>query len=209
MGGGGVVGDNAGGMLSQGRFTRDLTNDINYRVRGAISWDVRQQTEYGALRTYVRFGAENNTPGFTGGGTTFSPFWDRAFLEFAGFTVGRARSFFDIFTYWGIYTYTNVRVDGDTDISGQNLWAYTAQLGNGFSATLSLEDPATRKAFTFDATTPGFFGLNGSVINDNAFTINNGNFGFRVPDLIARAMPASASRCTTPAAPITVPPTAR
>ena len=100
-------------------------------------------------------------------GTTFSPFWDRAFLEFAGFTVGRARSFFDIFTYWGIYT--NVRVDGDTDISGQNLWAYTAQLGNGFSATLSLEDPATHKAFTFDATAPGFFGLNGSVVNDNAF----------------------------------------
>src|SRR5262245_50460080 len=41
MGGGGVVvGDNAGGMLGQGPFTRDLTNDINYRVRGAISWDV-------------------------------------------------------------------------------------------------------------------------------------------------------------------------
>jgi Porin subfamily len=133
----------------------------------------------------VRFGAENNTPGFTGGGTTFSPFWDRAFLEFAGFTVGRARSFFDIFTYWGIYTYTNVRVDADTDISGQNLWAYTAHLGNGFSASLSLEDPATHKAFTFDATAPGFFGLNGSVINDNAFAINTGNFGFRVPDIIA------------------------
>ena len=54
----------------QARFTRDLTNDVNYRVRAMISWDVRQQTEYGALRTYVRFGAENNTPGFTGGGTT-------------------------------------------------------------------------------------------------------------------------------------------
>src|SRR5262245_35279486 len=157
----------------QARFTRDLTNDINYRVRALISWDVRQQSEYGALRTYVRFGAENNTPGFTGAGTTPSPYWDRAFLQFAGFTVGRTRSFFDIFTYRSIYTYTNVRVDGDTDISGQNLWAYTAELGNGFSTTLSLEDPATHKAFTFDATAPGFFGLNGSVINDNAFTINN------------------------------------
>src|SRR5262245_39388420 len=35
----------------QARFTRDLTNDVNYRVRALISWDVRQQTEYGALRT--------------------------------------------------------------------------------------------------------------------------------------------------------------
>ena len=49
-GGGGVpVGDSAGGEVGQGRFTRDLTNDINYRVRGAISWDARQQTEYGTL----------------------------------------------------------------------------------------------------------------------------------------------------------------
>ena len=62
-GGGGVpVGDSAGGEAPQGLFTRDLTNDINYRVRGAISWDVRQQTEYGTLRTYIRFGAENTTP---------------------------------------------------------------------------------------------------------------------------------------------------
>ena len=146
MGGGGVVvGDSAGGEAAQGRFTRDLTNDINYRVRGAISWDVRQQTEYGTLRTYIRFGAENTTPTATGGGTTFNPFWDRAFIQFAGFTVGRSQSFFDLFTYGGAYSYHNVRVSGDTGASGQNLWAYTAQFGNGFSGTLSLEDPATRK----------------------------------------------------------------
>ena len=54
---------------SQGRFTRDLTNDINYRVRAVTSWDIRQQTEYGTLRTYIRFGVENTTPAATGGGT--------------------------------------------------------------------------------------------------------------------------------------------
>ena len=134
-----------GTVLGAGRFTRDLTNDINYRVRGAISWDIRQQTEYGTLRTYIRFGAENTTPANTGGGTTFNPFWDRAFIQFAGFTVGRSQSFFDLFTYGGAYSYHNVRVSGDTGASGQNLWAYTAQFGNGFSGTLSLEDPVTRK----------------------------------------------------------------
>ena len=140
------VGDSpAGTVLGAGRFTRDLTNDINYRVRGAISWDIRQQTEYGTLRTYIRFGAENTTPANTGGGTTFNPFWDRAFIQFAGFTVGRSQSFFDLFTYGGAYSYHNVRVSGDTGASGQNLWAYTAQFGNGFSGTLSLEDPVTRK----------------------------------------------------------------
>ena len=74
-GGGGVaVGNNAGGEAAQARFARDVTNDFNYRVRGAISWDVRQQTEYGTLRTYIRFGAENTTPNNTGAATTFNPF---------------------------------------------------------------------------------------------------------------------------------------
>ena len=185
-GAGGILTGDGTQMAPQGRFTRDLTNDINYRVRGAISWDVRQQTEYGTLRTYIRFGAENTTPAATGGGTTFNPFWDRAFIQFAGFTVGRSQSFFDLFTYGGAYSYHNVRVSGDTGASGQNLWAYTAQFGNGFSGTLSLEDPATRKGGgTVDVTNAAFFGSNGSIVNDNGLTINNANFGFRVPDIIA------------------------
>jgi hypothetical protein len=193
MGGGGVpVGDSAGGEISQGRFTRDLTNDINYRVRGAISWDVRQQTEYGTLRTYIRFGAENTTPQTTGSGTTFNPFWDRAFIQFAGFTVGRSQSFFDLVTYGGAYSYHNVRVSGDTGASGENLWAYTAQFGNGFSATFSLEDPATRKGGTVDLSNNGggFLIPATALVADNAFAIQGlaqgtGPFGFRVPDLIA------------------------
>ena len=186
------VGDSpAGTVLGAGRFTRDLTNDINYRVRGVISWDIRQQTEYGTLRTYIRFGAENTTPANTGGGTTFNPFWDRAFIQFAGFTVGRSQSFFDLFTYGGAYSYHNVRVSGDTGASGQNLWAYTAQFGNGFSGTLSLEDPITRKGNTVDLAAGGFPLIpSAALIQDNAFVGNLGangaaGFGFRVPDIIA------------------------
>src|SRR4051812_48488559 len=155
-GAGGVAIGNGTTEAPQARFDRSDTNDFNYRVRGAISWDVRQQTEYGTLRTYIRFGAENTTPAQTGSGTTFNPFWDRAFIQFAGFTVGRSQSFFDLFTYGGAYSYHNVRVSGDTGASGQNLWAYTAQFGNGFSGTLSLEDPATRKGGTVDLATGGF-----------------------------------------------------
>jgi hypothetical protein len=152
---------------------------------------VRQQTEYGTLRTYIRFGAENTTPLATGAGTTFNPFWDRAFIQFAGFTVGRSQSFFDLVTYGGAYSYHNVRVSGDTGASGQNLWAYTAQFGNGFSGSVSLEDPATRKGNTIDLATTGFL-IPATVLGqDNAFTVNpngaNGavGFGFRVPDFIA------------------------
>jgi hypothetical protein len=179
-------------MGSQGRFTRDLTNDVNYRVRAVASWDVRTQTEYGTLRTYIRAGWANETPAGTGGGSTPNAFWDRAFMQFAGFTVGRAQSFFDIYTYGGAQTFLNVRTSGDTGASGQNLWAYTAQFGNGFSGTLSLEDPATRKGGgTVDLTCPDFFPLNAAPAQDNGMT-NNGApcaaptaFGFRVPDVIA------------------------
>src|SRR5712691_1788291 len=157
--GGISIGNNSSPEAGQARFTRDLTNDVNYRVRGAISWDVRQQTEYGTLRTYIRFGAENTTPNQQGGGGAFSPFWDRAFIQFAGFTVGRSQSFFDLFTYGGGMSYHNVRTSGDTGASGQNLWAYTAQFGNGISGSLSLEDPATRKGGGPLGVTPAdFFG---------------------------------------------------
>ena len=64
----------------------------------ALSWDVRQQTEYGTLRTYIRTGIQVTTPVDTEGGAVF---WDRAFIQFAGFTVGKTQSFFDLFTYGG------------------------------------------------------------------------------------------------------------
>ena len=102
-GSGGIV-DGSFQQAGQGRFTRDLTNDINYRVRGVVTFDARTQSEYGTLRSYIRAGWENTTPAATGGGTTATSYWDRAFIQFAGFTVGRAQSFFDMFTYGGAYT---------------------------------------------------------------------------------------------------------
>jgi hypothetical protein len=114
-------------------------------------------------------------------------YWDRAFIQFAGFTVGRAQSFFDMFTYGGAYTYLNVRTAGDTGASGQNLWAYTVQFGNGVSYTLSLEDPANRKFGTMDAAEANFFSAvaaNGvGSANDNGL-VQNGGFGFRVPNIV-------------------------
>ena len=136
MGAGGVALGNGGAMAGQGRLDRADTNDFNFRTRAALSWDVRQQTEYGTLRTYIRIGVQQTTPADVEGGVVF---WDRAFMQFAGFTVGKTQSFFDLFTYGGAYSYHNVRTSGDTGAAGVTVWAYTAQFGNGFSGTLSLE----------------------------------------------------------------------
>src|SRR5580704_10449294 len=46
----------------QGAFTRSATNDVNFRNRIYFSVDARQQTEYGTLRTFFRFGANQTTP---------------------------------------------------------------------------------------------------------------------------------------------------
>ena len=122
------------------------------------------QTEYGTLRSYFRIGVNQTTPVDPQGGVVF---WDRAFIQWAGFTVGKAQSFYDTVTYGGAYSYHNVRTVSDTGASGWNVWAYTAQLGNGWSATLSLEDP-NRLRTVCDAT-QACFGIPGIFLNDNAF----------------------------------------
>ncbi len=49
-----------------------------------------------------------------------------------------------------------------------------------FSGTLSLEDPATRKGGgTVDTLATDFFGVNGAIVNDDAFADNAAGFGKR------------------------------
>ncbi len=154
-----------------------------------VSFDVRNQTEYGTLRSYIRAGWSVSTPAVTNAGTGgANAYWDRAFIQFAGFTVGRAQSFFDLFTYGGQWTYLNSRTQNDTGASGATVWAYTVNFGNGFTMTGSLEDPVHRRGPVLDNTLAGFFAVGAAPVGDNAFggqaaTLN----GFRVPDVVLNA----------------------
>src|SRR5262249_12275013 len=110
-GAGGVpVGIGSAGEALQGQFTRAVTNDTNFRTRIYFSVDARQQTEYGTLRSYVRFGVQQTTPADTIGGSVY---WDRAFIQFAGFTVGRTVSFYDSNTF-ADFAYNNPRTTFDS-----------------------------------------------------------------------------------------------
>jgi hypothetical protein len=87
---------------------------------------------------YFRGGWEQTTPGTADD----AHFHDRGFIQFAGFTVGRAESYFDHFSF-GPYSYaTNSRISGNAAVETRALmvFGYTAQLGNGFSASLAIED---------------------------------------------------------------------
>src|SRR5215470_15952780 len=141
-GNGGVAlgfGDGASG----GHNTRTASSDFAFRSRGVLSVDLRTQTEYGTLRSYMNVGAEwttatNNAANNTGASAD-KLFVNRGFIQFAGFTAGRIRSYFDINSL-SPYAYSNNRVSGDTGALGIYGLAYTAQLGNGISATISFED---------------------------------------------------------------------
>ena len=179
--GGTPVGLGSGTEGPQGNFTRNLTNDTNWRTRLYFSVDARQQTEYGTLRTFFRFGAQQTTPADPS--NNFSVvFWDRAFIQFAGFTVGKTLSFFDGVSF-ATFNYNNPRVQGDTGPNGLTVWAYTWQLGNGISGTISAEDPNGRTKIV-DCTgtaVPWTFGSIGT--NCNGLAANAGN-GMLFPDVI-------------------------
>jgi Porin subfamily len=155
-GGSGVPAGIGGQAPGQGDFgganTRG-TNMFNFGSTGAISFDMRQQTEYGTLRSYVDMGigTNSNTGGY-GGPNVLNPLFpsasygaetayaDRAFIQFAGLTAGRIRSFFDLVNP-GAYSLATTRlVSADTGGVGIIGIGYTYQLGGGVSASISLED---------------------------------------------------------------------
>jgi hypothetical protein len=141
----------AGGQTAvgaQGIGSRETRGNVAYRIRGDVSLDARTQTAYGTVRSYARFGGETND--------AVSPnviHYDRAFIQFAGFTFGKTQSFYD-FLSLAPYNYSAPRIGSDTGAAGVMVAAYTAQFGNGLSATVSLEQP--RNAGFVDLNGPTF-----------------------------------------------------
>ena len=138
--------------------------------RADLTVDTRTQTQYGTLRTYMDVRFENRI------GADFAQA-TRAFIQWGGFTFGRARSFFDIFTHDQRLSYLKVLTTGDTKDLGINLAAYTVQLAPGVTFSISAEDPARQPVVTGVA--------DGST---NAFAINAGTtldtHGISHPDIV-------------------------
>ena len=134
-----------------------------YRGLLRINLGARTQTAYGTLRAFARLDAASRTGvvhsgtmlrigqayGATGvdeaGRVQQYVNVDKAFIQFAGLTAGRASSFFDFyahdFEYYG--------ATSGSDNSSTNLLAYTATFGDGLSATLSVEDPVYTRSPVF------------------------------------------------------------
>jgi hypothetical protein len=105
-------------------------------VKGTFIMDARWQSPLGTPRTYLAIGADYVSP--AAGASTVAPpptvYMERAFLQVAGFTVGYLETFFNPGGWFHTFGLAASIWNWNPAV------AYTAQFGNGFSATLSFED---------------------------------------------------------------------
>jgi hypothetical protein len=125
-----------------------------WRARSVVSFDTRSQTAYGTLRSYFYIsatddnsavnsatgGAGVNGAGASGYTRIYAP---QAFIQFAGFTFGKTTSFFDFDN--NAYTNSSPFALSNQGGNGSDLIGYTAQFGNGLSATLAAENADSRR----------------------------------------------------------------
>src|SRR5688500_9085556 len=109
-----------------GRNTRIDEQDVLQRVRALLTIDTRQQTAYGTLRSYLLMGYSHDVSAPT---SAPSLYVSRGFIQIAGFTFGKATSFFDIFPNASFSYNAGNNWSGDSGDGGVILMTYTAQFG--------------------------------------------------------------------------------
>jgi hypothetical protein len=171
-----------------------LSNYYTARSRFSMDWDTRTATEYGVVRTFATtvfswtsgsYSGSNPTAysdstasSNTVGGGTLGLY--NAFIQFAGFTFGRTVSIFD--TPWQSYPAggPDTLPGGSNNVTGVNQIAYTADFGQGVTASVAAEDTTAGQLTTgvtniSGATAAGLIG--GSYGNNDIG-------GTRMPDFI-------------------------
>ena len=155
-----------------GRNTRIDEMEVGQRVRAIITVDTRQQTQYGTLRSYLLMGYQHDVP-ISGAAALYV---SRGFIQIAGFTFGKATSFFDIYPNASFAYNAGNNFSGDSGDGGVIMAAYTAQFGNGFSGTIAIEQ--ARRLPTVFATGAPF------ALGTNPTANNLGGAGGTYPDIV-------------------------
>jgi hypothetical protein len=164
------------------------------RSRMALTIDTRTATEYGVVRTFGQADFQfdtlgtntynpaslasnlgNNTSSILmtpGGGYTAVEY---VFLQFAGFTFGKSSSAYS--SPWNGYPGNNSSflIGGNDTVTGVNNIQYTAQFGNGVSASIGLDDPS---AFNRTSVYNLSVGLGATGTASNAYG------GVNMPDVV-------------------------
>ncbi|UFW51286.1 MULTISPECIES: porin [Bradyrhizobium] len=175
-----------------------LSDYLNMRAREDLNIDTRTATEYGMLRTYFDATFTWTAGTYSGAGTTnvngattyttstasqiaggflgvyFS------FIQFAGFTIGKAQSQFS--APWANYPGNSIDglPGGGGWIVGVNQFSYTADFGQGITASFSAQDPVA-------SGTTNVWNVSGATaagLANGAYGANDIG-GARAPDLVA------------------------
>src|ERR1700744_112239 len=186
-----VNGNNGGAPFVSGTpaFHDRYGNYYNDYSRFALTLDTRTATEYGVVRTFGQADFTYGTEGVSGNinnQATLNTAADQgnisanyagqgqlgveyAFVQFAGFTIGKSASAFT--TPWQGYpgNITTYLVGGYDTVTGINNAQYAAQFGNGVSLSVGVDDSSANdfnrtqviNAATSNAAA-GSFGLYGS-----------------------------------------------
>jgi hypothetical protein len=189
---GGWVRAEARGYINGNSTTGIMINDLNQRAtnnfwtreRGYITADVREMTPYGVARGYIAVGVSAQNSGGEAPSGQFSA--NRAFVQWAGITAGESVSFYDFYPAAAFLISAGQIPSEDTGDAGWWVWGYTAQLGNGFSATISAEERRIGQIIgqsTADTLTAGLQ-IGAETLPWTAQTTGAGYGGWQSPDII-------------------------
>jgi len=151
------------GNFSQGPVQGDVnqrtTSNFAMRARAYITADAREQTAFGTARAYVAVGLAT-----TDNGNSILPSalgLNRAFVQWAGMTAGITQSFYDFYSSPAM-GYRGYNPASDTGDPGWWVWGYTAQLGNGLTATIAAEQRRGTQICDFSTGTAPISGGSGA-----------------------------------------------
>ena len=192
---------NGGGAHGQPAWNADSGQQNRYRdyfvarSRMALTFDTRTATEYGVVRTFGQADSQFTTLG----GSTFNPnsingsapvggnqlldtpgggyvSVENLFIQFAGFTFGKSASAYA--SPWQGFPGNNssfLMGGQSNDNTGTNNIQYTAQFGNGVSASIGLDDPTVwERTAVYNLALP----LNATLNTGNAYA------GVHAPDVV-------------------------
>lgn len=178
-----------------------LSNYYTAQSRFDFSTDTRTATEYGVLRTYAELAFTWSAGGYSGAGSNLingataysgsNPAGSGsgsvaggsltvyyAFMQFAGFTFGRAQSQFS--SPWTNYPGNSFDgMPGGSGWEAVNQFAYTADFGQGITASFSAEDQVQRTTGIWNVSAATAAGL--ATGTYGAYDTG----GSRAPDLVA------------------------
>ncbi|MGH6769041.1 MAG: porin, partial [Xanthobacteraceae bacterium] len=117
------------------------------RHRANIQNDTRTQTAYGTLRTFASLHFDNRHTTDANDINDVEVTVHRAFIQWAGFTIGHTQSFTDVPGQLGDTTMRSLhqaQTESTTGATGINQIAYTWQLGNGMTLNVGADERRVR-----------------------------------------------------------------